>query len=144
MPHNVSPSVSPRLLLPALCYFSVTTQLTPRKRRRCSVRGPLLPVFSVFKRQNSSYQKLMEEKKLHHHLISSHLIIYNKKLKQLKSFLTKIRPTVPLTEAPPVRPKGLTKGRGRLVFSIFFTKILIIFTPVIFYTHLLYSRITFL
>jgi len=76
--------------------------------------------------------------------ISIFLYYLYKKLKQLKSFLTKIMPTVPLTEAPLVRPKGLTKGRGRLVFSIFFTKILILFTPVIFYTHLLYSRITFI
>ena len=33
-------------------------------------------------------------------------------MKQLKIFLTKIRPTLPLTDAPLVRPKGLTKGRG--------------------------------
>jgi len=34
--------------------------------------------------------------------------------------------------------------RGRLVSSIFSTKILILFTPGIFYTHLLYPHITFL
>ena len=67
-----------------------------------------------------------------------------KKLKQLKIFLTKIRLTVPLTEAPLVRPKGLTKGRGRLVSSIFSTKILLLFTTTFFYTHLLYSHITFI
>ena len=64
-------------------------------------------------------------------------------MKQLKPF-SKIGPTVPLTEAPLVRLKGWTKGRVRLVSSIFFTKILILFTPAIFYTHLLYPRITFL
>ena len=71
------------------------------------------------------------------------LYIY-KKLKQLKSFLTKIRPTLPLTESPLVMPKSLTKGRGRLISSIFSTKILILFIPPISYTHLLYPRITFL
>ena len=65
-------------------------------------------------------------------------------MKQLKTFLTKIRPTVPLTEAPLVRPKGLTKGRERLVLSMFSTKILLPFTPAIFYTHLLYPHIIFL
>ena len=71
------------------------------------------------------------------------LSIY-KKLKQLKTFLIKIRPTVPLTGAPLIRPKGLTKGWGRLVSSMFSTKSLILFTPAISYTHLLYPCITFL
>ena len=48
-----------------------------------------------------------------------------------------IRPTLSLTEAPLVRPKGLTKGRERLVFCQYFS-------PVIFYTHILYPHITFL
>ena len=34
------------------------------------------------------------------------------KLKQLKIFLTKIRPTVPLIEVPLVRPNDLAKGGG--------------------------------
>jgi len=71
------------------------------------------------------------------------LIIY-KKLKQLTPFLTKIRSTVPLTGGPLIRPKGLTKGWGRLVSSMFSTKSLILFTPAISCTHLLYPCITFL
>ena len=58
-----------------------------------------------------------------------------KKLKQLKFFFTKIRSTVLLAEAPLVSPKGLTKERGRLVSSMFSTKILILFIPAVFYTH---------
>ena len=57
----------------------------------------------------------------------------------MKTFLTKIRPTVPLTEAPLVRPKGLMKGRGTLVSSIFSTKIILLFTPAISYTLILLS-----
>ena len=49
-------------------------------------------------------------------VLSSILSIY-KKLKKLKFFLTKIRTTVPLTEAPLVRPKCLTKGSGDLFFD---------------------------
>ena len=60
-------------------------------------------------------------------------------MKQLKIFLTKIRPIVPLTEAPLVRPKGLMKGRGTLVSSIFSTKIILLFTPAISYTLILLS-----
>jgi len=74
---------------------------------------------------------------------SNYQSIY-KKLKQLKPFLTKIGPAIPLTEARLVSPKSLTKERGRLVSSMFPTKILILFTPAIFYTHLLYPHITFL
>ena len=48
-----------------------------------------------------------------------HNCLVDKKLKQLNTFLSKIRPTVPLTETPLVRPKSLTKGRGRLVSSMF-------------------------
>ena len=44
-----------------------------------------------------------------------------KKLKQLKPFLTKIRPTAPLTETPLVRSKGLTK-EGRIDFVNIFHK----------------------
>ena len=47
------------------------------------------------------------------------------------------------TGAPLVRPKGLTKWRGRLISSMFSTKILLLFTPAISYTHLLYPHITF-
>ena len=67
-----------------------------------------------------------------------------KKLKQLKLFLIKIMATLPLTEVPLVMPKNLTKRRGRLISSIFSIKILILFTPAISYTHLLYPCITFL
>ena len=66
-----------------------------------------------------------------------------KKLKQLKLFLIKIRPTLPLTEAPLVMPKNLTKMRGRLISSIFSIKILILITPAISYTHLLYRVLLF-
>ena len=44
-------------------------------------------------------------------------LIYTIKLKQLKPFLTKIMPTVPLTKVPLVRPKSLTKERGMLVYE---------------------------
>ena len=75
--------------------------------------------------------------------ISIFLYYLYKKLKQLKSFLTKIMPTVSLTEAPLVRPKGLTKGR-RIGFINVFHQNSITFTPAIFYTHLMYPHITFL
>ena len=65
-------------------------------------------------------------------------------MKQLKSILTKIKPTISLMEAPLVMPKGLTKGRERLVSSMFSTKILILFALAISYTRLLYPCITFL
>ena len=49
-------------------------------------------------------------------------------MKQLKIFLTKIRSTVPLLEAPLVRPKDLTKGReGEVGFVNVFHQNLIIF-----------------
>jgi len=38
-------------------------------------------------------------------------------LKQLKSFFTKIRATIPLTEVPLARPKSLTKEGGVLFFD---------------------------
>ena len=36
----------------------------------------------------------------------------------MKIFLINIRPTVPLTKVPLIRPKGLTKGGGVLFFDI--------------------------
>ena len=42
------------------------------------------------------------------------------------------------------KSKSFEKKRGRLVSLMFSTKILILFTPAISYTHLLYPRITFL
>ena len=71
---------------------------------------------------------------------SNYQSIY-KKLKQLKLFLTKIGPAIPLTEARLVSPKSLTKERGRLVSSMFPTKILILFIPAISYTHTPYIHV---
>ena len=62
----------------------------------------------------------------------------------MKIFLTKIRPTVPLTEAPLVRLKRFDEREGRLISLMFSNRILLLFTPAIFYTDLLYPYITFL
>jgi len=72
--------------------------------------------------------------------------IYTIKVKIIKIFShAKIRPTVHLTEVPLIRAKGLTKRVEThfLIEEKCFYRKLIVFTPTIFYTHLLYPCITF-
>ena len=76
------------------------------------------------------------------------IYLYYKSWNNWKQFLPRLGPPSlslmsHFTDVPLVRPKGLTKGRGRLVSSMFSTKILLLFTPAISYTHLLYPHITF-
>ena len=84
-----------------------------------NISGPLCQPNKAVMLRYCHHYKLHDESRGHlcnydAHRLGWTLSIY-KKLKQLKSFFTKIRSTVLLAEAPLVSPKGLTK-EGKIGF----------------------------